>query len=103
MVVSPLPNIPPNAKVTSLIDPVSYEWRADVIHQLFLPHESKIILLGIPLSFNLPYNRLIWSKTPSGFSPPEVPGSCWLVYINANVYNIYQFLCVYNVNLYCTI
>lgn len=64
-VASPLPDIPLDAKVSSLIDPTSCEWRIDVIHQLFLPYESRIIL-GIPLSLNLPCDRLIWPKTPSG-------------------------------------
>ena len=64
MVISPLPNIPPDAKVSSLIDSTSCAWKSDVVHQNFLPHEAKIIL-SIPLSFKLPNDSLIWSKTPS--------------------------------------
>ncbi|XP_030959119.1 uncharacterized protein LOC115981073 [Quercus lobata] len=64
-VISPLPNIPPDAKVSSLINSTSCAWKFDVIHQNFLLHEAKIIL-SIPLSFRLPSDCLIWSKTPSG-------------------------------------
>ena len=65
MVISPLSNIPPNAKVSSLIDSTSCAWKSDVVHQNFLLHEAKIIL-SISLSFRLPNVSLIWSKTPSG-------------------------------------
>ena len=64
MAIFPLPNIPPDVKVSSLIDSTSCAWKSDV-HQNFLPHEAKIIL-SIPLSFRLPNDSLIWSKTPSG-------------------------------------
>lgn len=64
-VISALLNIPPDAKVSSLIDSTSCAWKSDVVHQNFLPHEAKIIL-SILLSFRLPSDRLIWSKTPSG-------------------------------------
>lgn len=46
-VISPLPNIPPDAKVSSLIDSTSCDWKTDVIHQNFLTHEGKI-MLSIP-------------------------------------------------------
>ena len=65
-IISPLPNIPPDAKVSSLIDSTSCAWKAYVVHQNFLLHEAKIIL-SIPPSFRLPSDRLIRSKTPSGF------------------------------------
>ena len=64
-VTSPLPSIPPDAKVSLLIDEASRSWKDEVVRQLFLPHEVKKIL-SIPISSRLPHDSLIWSKTPSG-------------------------------------
>ena len=63
-VSSPLPSIPPNAKVSSLIDAESGAWKTDDIRHLLLPHDAKVIL-RIPLSIRLPHDSLIWSKKPS--------------------------------------
>ncbi|KAK7818417.1 putative ribonuclease h protein [Quercus suber] len=64
-VTSPLPSIPPDAKVSLLIDEVNGCWKDEEVRQLFLPHEVKQIL-SIPISSRLPHDSLIWSKTPSG-------------------------------------
>ena len=64
-VTSPLPSIPPDAKVSLLIDEASRSWNNEVVRQLFLPHEVKKIL-SIPISSRLPHDSLIWSKTPLG-------------------------------------
>ena len=48
-VISPLPSLAPDAKVSSLIDQERVAWKTEVVQQLFLPYEAEIIL-GIPLS-----------------------------------------------------
>ena len=62
---SPLPTIPPDAKVSLLINEVNGSWKDEEIQKMFLPHEAKKIL-SIPISSRLPHDSLIWSKTPSG-------------------------------------
>ena len=57
-VTSPLPSIPPDAKVSLLIDEASRSWNDEVVRQLFLPHEVKKIL-SIPISSRLPHDSLI--------------------------------------------
>ena len=64
-VSSPLPSIPPDAKVSIFIDEVNGTWKEAEIKQNFLPHEVKKII-SIPLSTRLPQDNPIWSKTPSG-------------------------------------
>ena len=61
-VISPLPSMAPNVKVSSLIDPDRVAWRTKVVQQLFMPHEADIIL-GIPLSTRRPNDRIIWAHT----------------------------------------
>ena len=57
-VISLIPSIPPNAKVSCLIDANIGGWKADRINQLFLPHEASLVL-SIPLSIKIPADRLI--------------------------------------------
>ena len=64
-VSSPLPSIPPDAKVSLFIDEENGTWKEAKIKQNFLPHEVKKII-SIPLSTRLPQDNPIWSKTPSG-------------------------------------
>ncbi|XP_075645175.1 uncharacterized protein LOC142616192 [Castanea sativa] len=64
-VSSPLPSIPPNAKVSRFIDEKNGKWKEAEIRRNFLPHEAKKIM-SIPLSTRLPQDSPIWSKTPSG-------------------------------------
>lgn len=64
-VIAPPPSLPPDAKVSSLIDAESATWKVDQVQQLFMPHESKLIL-SIPLSVRLPPERLIWYQSPTG-------------------------------------
>ena len=64
-VSSPLPSIPPEANVSSLIDYNLGTWKKEDIKQFFLPHEADAII-SIPLSLRMPTERLVWSKTPSG-------------------------------------
>jgi len=62
---SPLPSIPSDAKVILLIDEAYRSWKDEEVRQMFLPHEAKKIF-SIPISSRLPYDSLIWSKTPLG-------------------------------------
>lgn len=64
-VISPIPQLVPDAKVSELIDHDSAVWKADLVQQLFLPHEVSVIM-GIPLSERLPFDRITWAHTPSG-------------------------------------
>ena len=48
-VISPLPSLDPDVKVSTLIDQDTVAWKTEAVQQLFLPHEVEIIL-GIPLS-----------------------------------------------------
>ena len=43
-VSSPIPSIPPDVKVSSLIDANIGSWRTDLISQSFLPHEAGLVL-----------------------------------------------------------
>ena len=64
-VSSPLPSIPPDAKVSTLIDTETRAWKEEEVKHMFLPHEAKNIL-SIPQSTRLPQDSIIWSKNPSG-------------------------------------
>nr|POF03680.1 hypothetical protein CFP56_34437 [Quercus suber] len=64
-VVSPIPLMPHDTKVSELIDQYNATWKTDVVQQLFLPQEASEIL-GIPLSERLPLDRIIRACTPSG-------------------------------------
>ena len=63
-VISPLPSLDPDVKVSTLIDQDTIAWKTKAVQQLFLPHEAKIIF-GIPLSIRCPTNRIILAHTPS--------------------------------------
>ena len=65
LVISPLPFMAPDVRVSSLIDPDRVAWRTEVVQQLFMPHEADIIL-GISLSTCRPDDHIIWAHTPSG-------------------------------------
>ena len=64
-IISPLPNILPEAKVSSLIEADRKEWKTEVIQELFMPNEASVIM-GIPLSLRSTEDRIIWAYTPSG-------------------------------------
>ena len=49
-VISPLPQVDDDTRVSSLIDQDSFAWKVSLVKELFLPHEADMIL-GIPLSF----------------------------------------------------
>ena len=65
LVLSPLPSLALDVKVSSLIDQERVAWKVEVVQQLFLHHEADIIL-GIPLSIRRPDDRITWAFTPSG-------------------------------------
>ena len=46
-ILSPFPSLAPDVKVSFPIDQDRVAWKAEVVQQLFLPHEADIIL-GIP-------------------------------------------------------
>jgi len=51
--------------VSSLIDPVTIWWKMETVRALFFPFEADMIL-KIPLSYNLPEDKLIWVGNKKG-------------------------------------
>lgn len=56
---SPVKNLPPDAKVSALIDEDTKQWKRDLILDSFNPFEAQQIL-NIPISLRLPEDQLIW-------------------------------------------
>ena len=65
LILSPLPLVVAEARVSSLINPDMSMWKFEEVNRLFLPHEASLVL-GIPLSHRKPSDRVSWSCTPSG-------------------------------------
>ena len=61
----PPPSLPPDVKVSALINAETASWNVNQIQTHFMPNDARLIL-SIPLSPRLPPDRLIWSLTPSG-------------------------------------
>lgn len=74
--------------VSSLIEEDTRWWKVNIIHSLFLPSEAEAIL-RIPLSFNLPEDKLIWTRNKNatftvesayyigkGIVTPNMEGEC---------------------------
>ena len=51
--------------VSSLIDPVTRWWKMEVDRALFFPFKADMIL-KIPLSYNMPKDKLIWIGNKRG-------------------------------------
>ena len=64
-VISPPNDMPQFSMVSSLIDPVTNWWRVDMVRVTFLPFEADLIL-RIPLSHNLPEDKIIWIGNNQG-------------------------------------
>jgi len=62
---SPLRILGQQAVVEDLIDQRQGSWKSDLIHEVFMHEEAKI-LENIPLSPCLPLDRLIWKETKDG-------------------------------------
>jgi ribonuclease HI len=64
-VISPLPELHCDAKVSDLIHGNPPTWNASLIRNIFLPYDAEAIL-KIPLSARSPPDRLIWHATRDG-------------------------------------
>ena len=53
--------------VSALIDGETKRWKVDMVKSLFLPFEAETIL-NIPLSYNLPKDKIIWWEIRKGNS-----------------------------------
>ena len=58
-------NVPHDAKVSLLIDPYTWAWRADMVQQFFSPIDA-FAILSIPLNFRLPCDQMVQAFTPKG-------------------------------------
>lgn len=63
-IISTLPAVLPETRVSSLIDADRWEWKSELIQKLFLPSEASMIM-GIPLSIRNTMDRVVWAYTPS--------------------------------------
>ena len=64
-VISPPNSNPEFLMVSSLIDPIIKWWKTDLVRATFLLFEAKTIL-RIPLSHNLPEDKIIWLGNSRG-------------------------------------
>ena len=53
VILSPLPSVMAETKVSSLINPELGVWKSEEVNRVFLPHEASLVL-GIPLSHRKP-------------------------------------------------
>ena len=65
-VISPPNDLGDFPLVSSLIDEDTKWWKVHTIKDLFLPFEASTIL-KIPLSYNLPEDKLIWVGNKRGY------------------------------------
>ena len=65
VILSPLPSVMAETKVSSLINQELRVWKSEEVNRAFLPHEASMIL-AIPLSRRQPSDCVSWSCTPSG-------------------------------------
>ena len=73
-VISSLPSVVPETKVSSLINPELRGWNSTLMNQLFLPHETTIIC-SMPLSIRLPLTKLYGASLLRVCSQQRVPTS----------------------------
>ena len=64
-IISPLSDLPNDAKVSDLIQGNPPTWNSDMIQTIFLPYDADAIT-KIPLSDRAPPDRLIWHATRDG-------------------------------------
>ena len=64
-VVSPPCSFDDYPMVSALIDYDTRRWMADLVKSIFLPFEAKTIL-NIPISYNLPEDKIIWAGNMKG-------------------------------------
>lgn len=64
-VVSPRNFLHLDTRVSELIDPTTASWKSAIVDALFLPHEAQTIR-SMPLSTQLPADKLIWTETQNG-------------------------------------
>ncbi|XP_075645658.1 uncharacterized protein LOC142616757 [Castanea sativa] len=62
---SPVAQAFEEAKVESLIDPVTKEWHSATIQSIFSPRDAKLIM-SIPLSSIPVADKLVWPYSPTG-------------------------------------
>ena len=65
VILSPLPSVMAETRVSSLINPDLSVWKFEEVNHVFLPHEASMIL-SIPLSRRSPHDCVSWSCTPIG-------------------------------------
>ena len=65
MVISPPQPLDDFPMVSTLIDGETKRWKVDMVKSLFLPFEVEMIL-NIPLSYNLPEDKIIWVGNKKG-------------------------------------
>ena len=51
--------------VADLIDTDGRSWDAAKVRSILIPHEAEIVL-GIPISYRLPKDSVIWARTSNG-------------------------------------
>lgn len=74
-VISSIPQMALDLKVSELIDQDSASWKFDIVQQMFLPHEASLIL-GIPLSERSPLTASLGPIHPRVYSLPVVFINC---------------------------
>ena len=65
-VVSPKLFLHEDTRVSEFIDPDVAGWKGGALDAVFLPHEAELIK-SIPISLQLPEDKLIWALTSNGF------------------------------------